>query len=457
MRIGVAIILLVDLFVRSLSINAFFTNEGLLPLETLKLYNWNQFYFSYHALNGELWFQVLLFILNAVCIIVLLIGYRARLFTFICWTFLVSVQNRNPLIAQSGDDLLRLLLLWGVFLPWGERYSLVKKSAIKTQYFSIANMGYLLLVASVCFFSALLKTSPEWRTEGTAIYYALSIDQLRLPFGSLIYEYPQLLKFLTHLVFGIELIAPLLLIMPFVSRKVRILGIVMYVMLFIGISVSMYVGLFYIIGIVSIVGLLPSKAIDYFERHFYKNRTLFIREVHPVTNNFMESFNFMRSLFVVAIIVFCLLFNLTMVQKFPFAMEPEVSKYGSILRLEQNWGMFSPSVFKDDGYYVFSGYSVSQKKFIDVKHDIDSVSFEKPKYVVCEYESDRWRKYFENYIFTGNNYIRPYFCSYYIKKWNREHPENQLSELIIYYMKEVSLPNYQTEPIKREVLCNCQN
>ena len=457
MRIGVAIILLVDLFIRSLSIQAFFTNEGLLPLETLKLYNWNQFYFSYHTLNGDLWFQILLFILNVICVIALLVGYRTRLFTFICWTFLVSIQNRNPLIAQSGDDLLRLLLLWGLFLPWGERYSITKTSAIKTAYFSLANVGYLLLVASVCFFSALLKTSPEWRSEGTAIYYALSIDQLRLPFGSLIYNYPQLLKVLTHLVFFTEWFAPLLLVMPFVPQRVRTVGIAMYVSLFMGISVSMYVGLFYIIGIVSVIGLLPASCMNYFEKQFYANRTKFVRELNPIKNIFLDCIDVFRTLIIVVIIIFCLMFNLTMVQKFPYAMEPEVSKYGSILRLEQNWGMFSPSVFKDDGYYVYSGYSTSQKKFIDVKHDRDSVSFAKPQYVVCEYESDRWRKYFENYIFTQNNYIRPYFCSYYIKKWNREHPNNQLSELIIYYMKEVSLPYYQTEPIKKEVLCDCQN
>ena len=128
MRIGIALIILIDLIIRSLSIIAFFTDEGILPLSILKLYNWNEMYFSFHALNGELWWQIILFILNAVCAFVLLIGYRTRIFTFICWVFLVSLQNRNPFILQGGDDLLRLALLWGIFLPWGERYSIKKES-----------------------------------------------------------------------------------------------------------------------------------------------------------------------------------------------------------------------------------------------------------------------------------------------------------------------------------------
>jgi hypothetical protein len=89
---------------------------------------------------------------------------------------------------QGGDDMLRLLLFWAIFLPWGERYSIQKKSSYANHYFDWANIGYILLPVSVFFFSALLKTSPEWRTEGTALYYALSLDQIRMPGGTLLYQ-----------------------------------------------------------------------------------------------------------------------------------------------------------------------------------------------------------------------------------------------------------------------------
>ncbi|MBK6983798.1 MAG: hypothetical protein IPH32_03100 [Bacteroidetes bacterium] len=200
--------MLTDLIIRSLSIKAFFTDEGILPIEILKQYNWSPNYFSLHALSGDLSWQIVLFIINALCIVLLTIGYRARVFTFICWVFLTSLQNRNPFILQGGDDMLRLLLLWATFLPWGERYSIQKKSSYANHYFDWANIGYLLLPASVFFFSALLKTSPEWRTEGTALYYALSLDQIRMPGGNLLYQFPLLMKILTYVVFYIELLAP---------------------------------------------------------------------------------------------------------------------------------------------------------------------------------------------------------------------------------------------------------
>lgn len=458
MRIGIGLILLTDLFIRSLSIKAFFTDEGVLPITILKDYNWSPTYFSFHALSGDLWWQVVLFITNAFCIILLIIGYRARLFTFICWVLLTSLQNRNPFILQGGDDLLRILLFWAVFLPWGERYSILKKSTYATDYFSWANIGYILLPCSVFFFSALLKTSPEWHSEGTALYYALSLDQLRMPFGSFIYHFPNLLTVLTHSVFYIELLAPILIIMPFVSNKIRLMGIISIVFLFIGIALTLYVGLFYIIGIVSLIGLLPSSVMNWFESHLYKNKTEFdFSQMQEANSSILVNILFtVKNYFIIIIISFCLMMNLGSVKKFPYALDPEIVSYGKVLRLEQNWGMFSPSILKDDGWFVYSGFN-NKEKYIDIKNKVDSVSFKKPKYGVNEFESDRWRKFQENYTFNNNNYMRPFYCKYLLNKWNKEHPDNYISDLTIFFMKETTLPDYQTKPIERIAVCNCQD
>jgi hypothetical protein len=116
--------------------------------------------------------------------------------------------------------------------------------------------------------------------------------------------------------------------------------------------------------------------------------------------------------------------------------------------------MFSPYILKDDGWFVYSGLN-AQLKYIDIKHHIDSVSFKKPDIGVTEFESDRWRKFQENYTFNNNNYMRPFYCKYLINKWNKEHPDNHISDLTIFFMKETSLPNYQTMPITKTAVCNC--
>lgn len=454
MRIGISIILLIDLCIRALSIKAFFTNEGILPIDVLLQYNWNPYYFSFHTLSGDLWFQVLLFIVNAIFIGFLLVGYQAKLMTVFCWLFIVSLHNRNPFILQGGDELLRIILFWAMFLPWGERYALKKISQVKQKYFSFSNVGYVFLVASVYFFSALLKDSAEWRTDFTAIYYALSIDQMRLPLGTILYDYPVLLKGLTCSVFYIELIAPIFLIMPFASTKIRLVGIIALVLLQIGIGSTIYVGLFFMIGIVALIGMLPSKTLDVFEKRFYRNRVLHV-SIKKSRNRVSHFFYDFKNVFLIIVIAYCLILNLGNVKRFPYVLESSFIKYGSILRLEQNWGMFSPTVLKDDGWYVYSGYT-KNGNFIDVKRHGQTVTFNKPKHIVSEYESDRWRKYDENYSFYTNNHIRPLYCKYLIKKWNKENPQNKVSDLTIFFMKETTLPNYQTKPIEKIAVCNCQ-
>ncbi|MES2514620.1 MAG: HTTM domain-containing protein [Bacteroidota bacterium] len=456
MRITVGIILLVDLFIRSLSISAFFTDEGVLPIDVLKQYNWSPAYFSFHALNGDLWWQIVLFLFNAVCIFLLVIGYRTRLMTFVCWVLLTSLQNRNPFILQGGDDLLRILLVWGIFLPWGERYSVQKKSTYSNSYFGWGNLGYILLPCSVFFFSAMLKTSPEWHSEGTALYYALSLDQIRMPFGTFLYRFPYLLTLLTHAVYYTELIAPLLIIIPFVSPKIRVVGLIAAIGLFIGIASTLYIGLFYIIGIASLIGLMPSFLMDRVDNYFHNNALEPIQlDISQANDSIVAgSLTIFKNYFIIVVGTFCLMMNLGSIRKFPYALHPSIISYGKILRLEQNWGMFAPYILKDDGWFVYSALT-RNLRYIDIKNNIDPVSFNKPEHGVCEFESDRWRKFQENYTFNNNNYMRPFYCKYLLKKWNKEHPDNPIIDLTIFFMKETSLADYQTKPIVKTAVCNC--
>jgi hypothetical protein len=256
-------------------------------------------------------------------------------------------------------------------------------------------------------------------------------------------------------VFYIELLAPFLLILPFVPSKIRLIGIISYVCLFIGIASTVYVGLFYIIGITSLIGLLPSSIIDWFEKRFYKSTTKYEETEHVQNTSFIIAFiQISRNYFVIFVAIFCLMMNLGSVKKFPYALDPAIVHYGKALRLEQNWGMFAPYILKDDGWFVYSALR-NDRKYIDIKNNMDTVIYTKPKYGVCEFESDRWRKFQENYTFNNNNYMRPYYCKYLLNKWNNEHPDQPILDLTIFFMKETSLPNYKTEAIVKTAVCNC--
>ncbi len=481
MRIWVAGVVLTDLAIRATDLEAHYSNMGVLPLHVLHQFSFNPFHFSLHSLSGLWQMQALLFAVAAVFAVFLLIGHKTRLATVISWILLVSLQNRNTLISQGGDDLLRMLLFWGMFLPWGRFYSADAAKAPRneiqeTTYFSAATAAYVLQIFLVYFCTALLKNSPEWNSEGTALYYALSLDQILMPLGKLIYPYPELLRFLTLTTWYTELILPFLLLIPFFNAYFRLLVVSVLLMFHVGISLTLFVGLFYLINIASIAGLLPPQAMDWAEKRLLAS---FRR---PYTGQFKRIFQrlrnqadfsielklnkpllpvsgrkYVREAFVASALVYCIWWNFTGAGVTVIPKMPDSARWvGNLLRIDQHWGMFSPVVFKDDGWYVLEGHTESGG-IIDLNQQGKEADYAKPASVMALFKNDRWRKYSENYLFMHNAYMRPYYCNYMVRIWNEENPEKPIKELQVVYMKELSLPDYQVATPTREMLCACAN
>src|SRR5690606_25376704 len=174
LRIGLALVVMMDLIFRLSDLKAFYTGQGVLPLEALFRFHWHPAYFSLYTTNDHYYVQLALFILNFLCACCLLVGYRTKLFTVLVWVFLISIHNRTPLIMQAGDHLLRMLVFWGIVLPWGYCLSVDAGGRRQRQkyhsYESFAGFAYISQIVILYYFSALLKTSAEWRSEFTALY-----------------------------------------------------------------------------------------------------------------------------------------------------------------------------------------------------------------------------------------------------------------------------------------------
>lgn len=480
MRIWLAGIILTDLAIRASDMEAHYSNRGVLPLHVLHEYVWLPHFFSLHVLSGLWQFQAILFFIAGVSAICLMLGYKTRLSTVFSWVLLVSLQNRNLLIGQGGDDLLRMLLFWGMFLPLGKFYSYDATKATntaipdkETKYFSAATVAYILQIFLLYFCTALLKNSPEWNVEGTALYYALSLDQILMPVGKLIYPYPELLRFLTLTTFYTELLLPFLLLIPFYNTFFRIVVVSVLLLFHIGISLTLFVGLFYLINVASIAGLLPPKAMDWIESKFLSSfRGFSTRSFQQITQRYKSPFSFkiqyqehrpilkrrlqsiVKNSFVTVMLVYCIWWNFSgLVSSVP-ALPQNAKWLGYLLRTDQHWGMFAPVVFKDDGWYILEGYT-AQGKIIDLNQQGKEANYTKPASVVSLFKNDRWRKYSENYLFVNNTFMRPYYCNYLMRRWNEANPEDPIQKLEVIYMMETSLPNYEIPEPKRELLCNC--
>ncbi len=477
LRIGMAALILLDLSIRATDLRVFYSDDGILPLKTLFQHNWNQFNFCFHTASGLWQIQALLFIINGIFAFFLLTGYKTRISSFACWIFMLSLHNRNPLILQGGDDLFRMMLFWGMFLPWGKVYavdSYHKPQPENMQVFNFATVGYLLQLLSVYFFAALLKTSPEWKSEGTALYYALSLDQMVYPIGKAIYPFPDLLRFLTLSTWYLELIAPLLFLIPFKNAFFRTVGILLIASLHIGISLTLFVGLFYLIGIVTLIGTLPKAWAEAFDKRafrvksalesFYLDYTSLKRKVIDLNYGFKSAlkvpklFRASLNMALGAVIAYTLIYNWHTLSNSSITYDniQKMDWFGQFFKLNQKWGMFSPSVFKDDGWYIYEAETLDGQ-WIDLNREGALVDYEKPVNAVSLYKNDRWRKYGENFIFIKNAYMRPLLAEYLLKKWNAENKGNQVKSIKVIYMMEITLPDYQFSAPRKEELATYSN
>jgi predicted DCC family thiol-disulfide oxidoreductase YuxK len=264
-RIGLAALIIGDLIWRARDLRAFYTDFGVLPRAVLLDRFADRWLISVHLLSGEALVQALMFMLAMVLGVMLLVGYRTKPATIASWALLISLQNRNPIILQGGDILLRMLLFWAMFLPLNAHFSFDRaldnsETEPPQRVFTIGSVALLAQVAFLYWFSAMLKSAPQWRTEGSAVYYALSLEQMATPVGQLLLQFPGLLRVLTFLTLRIETVVPLLLFWPFATGPVRSAGVILMVAFQLGLLVCLHLGHFPFVALVAVLGLLPTWA-----------------------------------------------------------------------------------------------------------------------------------------------------------------------------------------------------
>src|SRR5215212_6607246 len=224
-RVVLALLVLADLANRATDLYQHYTDAGVLPRTVLMQELLSPWVFSLNLMNGEPYFQALLFGVAALATLGMLVGYRTRLMTFVAWVLLLSIQSRNPLVNGAESLLLRMLLFWGMLLPLGAYWSVDRaRSALprpSPRFLSLATFGLFMQIAFVYWFTAALKTGPEWRVDHTALYYALSLDQLATPIGHYLLNFPDLLQVLTFGTFTLEAFGLFLLFCPFFAGPVR--------------------------------------------------------------------------------------------------------------------------------------------------------------------------------------------------------------------------------------------
>ncbi len=452
-RILLALVLLGDLYWRAIDLSFFYSDVGLLSrADAMRLQRASTY--SLHFMSGSWEYQAFLFGVAAICHLGLLFGFRTPLMAVLSWVLLLSLHRRNDAVLQGGDSLMRALAFWAMFLPLGAVWSIDSlrqkaKRSLPTSALSVASACLLLQVVIVYIFSSLLKTGDAWRVDNTAVYYALSVDQLTKPFGQQLLAYPALLAVMSYCVLQLETFGPLLALCPIWNERCRLAAVILFFAFHIGLALTMELGPFPYICIAAWCLFIPTS---FWNRALAQSET----QLAPAEITFAAPppdtrlFYRLQAAALIFFFLNVLCWNIRTLDFKRWAVYyPRAYNFVlELVGLDQQWGMFAPHPMTWDGWYLIVGKTAAGAtvNLTPGSNPEDPVSEERPLKISAQYRTERWRKYLMTLASKDGEAHRPLFARALLFKWGTEHRKNPLRSIEIYYFEETTLPNGSSSP-----------
>lgn len=215
------------------------------------------------------WFILWAYIIASIGV---MIGFKTRISTIISFILLVSLQNRNYAILNSGDTLLRCMLFLMMFAPTHVKYSLDayfmdKKGIPYSSEIPIFTIRLMQLQFSLVYLATTLfkLKGYDW-VDGTAVYYTsrlINFQRFVLPF---VFDFPSLVKFFTWSALFIEFAMGTLVWVKELRPWVLLSGILLHL----GIEISMSIGFFEWVMIAAYILFLEPKEVFWFKERFLR-------------------------------------------------------------------------------------------------------------------------------------------------------------------------------------------
>lgn len=470
-RIGLGLVVLFDGLHR-MSELFFYTDSGLYPRAALNNISYNNIFSIITFSGSEAWvtFILSIYALAGLCIA---LGYKIRPALFVAWVICVSAYQRNTMVNFGGDTLLKMCLFWSLFLPVTNCFSLdahfngYKEKNFK--YSKIPAWGLFFQIFFLYAFTGLLKTGKEWFPEGTAGYYALSLENFATPLGTYLSQFPNFLKPFTILTLFAEIYAPVLFLLSAKEGRFRVLGVVGLMGLQTFLMFNMRLLFFPYLNIIALSALLPEIFWDkvgnryiiensqniwqkinnkLFNHKFFNYIPQLLKFSASKTKNtslFEESYS--RNVFVLFCIFLVFVLNVESLKKKSFALVPSLRNVASALQLNQKWNLFAPYPVKIDGTIYAEGTTINGKKFNAIDGTLGPVDLSKAE---NEFWSARWRKYYGNFRKSNYSKAKQHFANYLCRKWDRENFKIGKAKSIDFHLVQIRTPPPGT-PKKTEV------
>lgn len=459
-RIALAFLIFYDVLARFPDAEAFYSDSGFFSIEYAKEESPPSFSINY--LSGSVAFQQTIFVVLAIFATTLAAGLFTRISTFVCWILLISIHIRNPFVLIGGDTLLRLLLFWSLFIPLGRVWSVdhwlnkrKKKKELSSRDTLLVSAGTACLIIQVCLMywcAGICKLTETW-LDGTAMEYVLRLSLYVRPAGEWVLTQPLLLKFIAYSTLVIELAIPFFLFIPIWTEKIRLLVILIFWGLHLGIEMTLDVGNFGCVSMVSWLPLLPGfvfqcccccskREKETYEISGGRNQNAEASEADSTgSRSAGRCCGWWASAVPVAFLIYIVLWNysgLDLLQgsRWHLKLSKEFQRPGWVTMVAQNFQMFGEPP-KFDPTFVFNGRTIDGREIDLIQDRLASES--RPDGKFHNVVTAQWKKIHRFLLrHPGNSRFHQALLDYYTRTWNQTHSGGEQvveSRLECYYSK----------------------
>lgn len=470
-RMGLGVLVLVDLALRVPDIRAFYSDAGVLSRIDLLDQYWflHEATFSVYLGGGSSWWVGVLMAVQALAAVALVVGWRSRTAAFACFVLVSGLQLRNLYVGEGYDALIRMFLLWASLAPTGACWSVDARGRSPSAE-PLRDLGTLAIagqVITVYVATGYAKYQVEAWRSGEALWLHLQSDFFVTRVGRWLSGLPGVCAAITTTTVWAELLWPLALLMPFARGPLRTFVLAALSALTFAFWLGIDVDLFPAAGVVGLSVLLPAWFWDRVEPRLAPLRARIARataltELLPQGHPPGQAAQVASQVLAGGLFCWVLVWNVGVARDPQWSGPPVAGQVGRALFLQQGWAMFARPATRS-GWMVVDGRTVGGVA-VDLMRDggpvprvAHSAAIARgpgatPELPSAIYRSNRWRTLLKRIGYREIEFAARGYARYLCREWNAEHTgDEQLDGLEIAFMNR-PVPSPPGTPYARELV-----
>jgi hypothetical protein len=452
-RIALGVLLFSDVVKRALALEAHYTDRGILPRSALFEFLPDPTIFQAYLWSGSTAYVATLFVAAGLLALCVTFGFHARLATWLYLWLQVSIRLRNPIACHTGDVYLTVITFFAAFLPYSHVLSLDRRRRpdlprLASPFLSLAGAAMLLQVAVFYLGAGLDKHHFEVWNSGEAVSWFARLGMYTTPIGERLDAWPGLCRFATYFTLALEIGGPIALFVPWGTRWIRTVVVLLFVGFHLGIQAVVYIGIFELVSVAAALLFLPPMVWDFLGRFV----PAFRRERLDVAPSGERGFrpHFAGEMIAACSIALVLYSNAwASVTRRPGPFPPGTPRaFLRSLELRQCWQIFSDLDQPTLGWFFAVGRRPDDSLVNLWTEEPFTGDFSKPEGFAGNFPNHNWRRVWNLIRFDSYVDLRPHLAEYLLRRWEERHGERLRQVMIL----EVEEDGGATDPAKRKAL-----